>query len=218
VTTIGVPVKASSQSLLRAHLWHGIEGLAFLVITLGGIAVVEWREARRRRPVAGGGPAASAPSTTFVTGVRTWLVALVAACSVVAAGIHFRVMPEHFHEAWLYGTFFLCCALAQLGYAALVVWRPSRALLVVGAVANAVVVGLWLTTRLHGIPLGPAAGETEPFGLLDTAASSAEAFLVVVALAAASPWAARRPSPVVDQPVPAYDVPRQPGPRVDARR
>jgi hypothetical protein len=42
---------AKSGGLLATHFWHGIEAFAFLAVTLGGIAVVEWWQRRdRRRP------------------------------------------------------------------------------------------------------------------------------------------------------------------------
>jgi hypothetical protein len=110
------------------------------------------------------------------------LVVVVAAASVVAAAVHALVAPEHFAESPLYGWFFVVTAVAGLGYAAWVVLRPSRWLLLSGAAANAAIVGLWLFTRLVAVPLGPGAGETEAFGALDVIASVAE----LVSLAAAS--------------------------------
>ena len=131
----------------------GFAGLPQLLIPVlaGGAAVV-----RDRHP--------AAPRS---------LLAL-AAASVIAAVVHVWVAPEHFAESALYGTFFVATAVAGLGYAALVLARPSRGLLLAGAAGNAAVVGLWLVTRLVAVPLGPGAGETEPFGGLDVLASAAE--------------------------------------------
>ena len=95
------------------------------------------------------------------------------------------MVPEHLREAGLYGAFFLALAAAQLAYAGAVLARPSRALLVAGAVASALVVALWLQTRLVGVPLGPGAGEREPFGLLDLLCAAAEAATAGAALVAA---------------------------------
>lgn len=50
----------------------------------------------------------------------------VAALSLLAALIHFWVMPEHFGEWWGYGISFLIAASAQLLYVPLLLRRPSR--------------------------------------------------------------------------------------------
>jgi hypothetical protein len=104
----------------------------------------------------------------------------IGACSVVAGAVHLSIIRDHFREAVLYGLFFLLLTVAQFGFAAWVIWRPGAGLFKAGAVASLAVVLLWLATRTTGIPLGPAAGETEPFGALDIVASAAE--LVTAAL------------------------------------
>jgi hypothetical protein len=107
-------------------------------------------------------------------------VTLVTAAAAVAAGlVHLVVLPVHLRESLLYGAFFAATAAAQIGWAALVLVRPSRRLLTVGAAANAAVVLLWLLTRTVGIPLGPSAGEVESVSGLDLLATAAE--LAVVA-------------------------------------
>lgn len=113
-----------------------------------------------------------------MTRSKTWLYAA-AGLSVMAGLLHLLVMPEHFEE-WLgYGLFFLIVALAQLVYAVLLLRRPaSRALLVAGIVGNALIVGFWAFTRTVGVPLGPAAGEVEAIGVVDTASKLAELALI----------------------------------------
>jgi len=113
-----------------------------------------------------------------MTPSKTWLYAA-AGLSVVAGLLHLLVIPEHFEE-WLgYGLFFLIVALAQLVYAVLLLRRPaSRALLVAGIVGNALIVGFWTFTRTVGVPLGPAAGEVEAIGVVDTASKLAELALI----------------------------------------
>ena len=88
-------------------------------------------------------------------------------------------MPEHFDE-WLgYGLFFLVLALAQLVYSVLLLRRPSsRTVLVAGIVGNALIIGLWAVTRTVGIPLGPASGEVEAIGVVDTVSKLAELALI----------------------------------------
>jgi hypothetical protein len=117
------------------------------------------------------------------------LLPLVGLASAAAASVHLVVMPTHFHEAVLYGTFFALAAALQLGFAALTLARPSRALFVVGLLGNLSVVILWLMTRVVAIPLGPAAGTTESFGGLDVLATTFE-----VAIVAGSIALLRRPS------------------------
>ena len=141
----------------------GLTGLPMLLLPVlaGGAAVV-----RDRRPDA-----------------QPWLLVL-AASSVVAAVVHLWVAPEHFGESALYGAFFLATAVAGFGYAAWILARPTRRLLLAGTAANTAIVGLWLVTRLVAVPLGPGAGETEPFGALDVLASGAELVALVVCLVA----------------------------------
>jgi hypothetical protein len=147
---------------LGGHLWHLIEGVGFLVISLGGIASAELIQARRRRR---GAPDSVQPVAD--ASYRATLLPIVALSSVASALVHYVVMPEHFEEATLYGMFFLVSATAQLVYAAMLLARPSRALLTAGAIGNFAIVVLWLVTRTVGIPLGPAAGEVESVGGLD---------------------------------------------------
>jgi hypothetical protein len=157
------------------HLWHIIEGLGFLVISLGGVGFAEYVQASKRD----GGPRSATPSSDRRAAT---LLPLVALAGVGAAGVHFVVMPEHFEEATVYGLFFLFAATAQLLYSAWLLLRPSRALLAVGAFGNIAIVGLWLVTRLVGIPLGPGAGTTEEFGGLDLLATGFELTVVIGAI------------------------------------
>jgi hypothetical protein len=107
-----------------------------------------------------------------------WL-ALAAVCSTVSAVVHVVVMPGHLEELWLFGVFFGLLAVLQLGYAGLLALRPTRGLLVAGALVNAATVGLWLASRTVGLPLGPEAGTPEPVGLLDLTSTLAELVLLV---------------------------------------
>jgi hypothetical protein len=167
---------ARSQSFQASnHVWHIVEGLGFLIVSLGGIALTEYIQARRRA----GGPRNPTPSSDRRAAT---LLPLVALAGAGAAGVHFVVMPEHFEEATIYGLFFLFAATSQLLYSAWLLVRPSRSLLAVGAVGNIVIVGLWLVTRLVGIPLGPGAGTTEEFGGLDLLATGFELTVVIGAI------------------------------------
>lgn len=105
--------------------------------------------------------------------------------SVGAAVIHFAVLGEHWQEWWGYGLFFGASAWLQLAWAAAVAWRPSRLILLTGAVSNLAIAALWLLTRTAGIPLGPASGETEDAAFIDTLASGFELAIALGATAIA---------------------------------
>ena len=102
--------------------------------------------------------------------------------SLIVAGIHVSVCPEHFKENALYGSFFVVLATSQAGWAALVLARPRRLILRLGAAANVATIGLWLVSRTSGLPFGPEKWEVESFGRLDIAASVIEAALAAAAL------------------------------------
>ena len=100
--------------------------------------------------------------------------------SLLAAGIHLWAMPEHFEEWWGYGAFFLASAVAQGSYAAALLSRPGRPLLLLGVGGNLSIVALYLVTRTVGIPFfGPHAWEVEGVGVADLFATAAELGLVV---------------------------------------
>jgi hypothetical protein len=79
-------------------------------------------------------------------------VALVS--SAAAAGVHAAVGPQHFEEGALFGLFFVGSALLQLLWAGLVTVHRSKGLLVLGALGNLAVIGLWAVTRTVGLPFG----------------------------------------------------------------
>lgn len=86
----------------------------------------------------------------------------VAACSLVAAVIHYWLIPEHYNQWWGYGVFFTVSAIAQAFFCGAVVLWPSRRIFVAGTVLNAGLAALYLWTRTVGIPLfGPDAGSVE---------------------------------------------------------
>ena len=112
-------------------------------------------------------------------GARSPWLAVAAVSSVVAAVVHVVVMLEHLEEQWLFGVFFGVLAVVQLCYAGVLALRPTRDVLVAGALVNALTVALWLVSRTVGLPLGPGAGTPEPAGLLDVTATAAELTLLV---------------------------------------
>jgi len=109
------------------------------------------------------------------------LVVLCAGLSTAAGIIHLIVTPSHFEE-WLgYGVFFLLAAIAQIGYAVVLMTNSSNpTLLWAGICGNGAIILLWLITRTVGIPfLGPDAWEIEPVGLLDSISKIIEIFLII---------------------------------------
>ena len=160
----------TAGSALAVHGWHVAGAAVFLVAGLAAAAIADARES--------GG---SSPQRLRQIIAMPWLV-VCAAATVAAAAVHVYVVPEHFAESALYGSFFVGLAALQLGWAALVLVRPSRALLVGGVAGNASVVLLWLMTRLVAVPLGPGAGEREGFGRLDVFATSCELLVIVAAV------------------------------------
>lgn len=146
------------------HGEHGGAGVVYLLTAClaaaaGALVVPAYVTARRLRPEAARAAAALA--------------------SAAAATIHFSVIAEHVEEWWLFGLFFAVAGLAQLAWALLVLSRPSRQLLLAGIAGNAAIALMWLVSRTAGLPLGPDAGQAEPFGRLDGLAAGFELVAVV---------------------------------------
>ena len=73
----------------------------------------------------------------------------------------------------------MAAALAQGAYAAALLRRPSRRMLLAGILGNSSIVLLYLATRTLGVPaVGPHAGEDEAIGVLDACATVSEVVLV----------------------------------------
>jgi hypothetical protein len=132
--------------------------------------------------------------TTLAT-ARPYLTGGLAALSAGAAAIHFAVIFEHFDEYVLYGVFFLIISWAQLIWAAVVMWRPSRLWLWLGIAGNALVLAVYLASRTTGLPIGPDINNPEPVGGLDVVSGILE--VALIAGCAALLW---RPS-LADRPV-----------------
>ena len=109
------------------------------------------------------------------------LVYMAAGLSLVAALIHLWVTPAHFEEWRGYGLFFLLTAISQGTYCAALLCWPRRGLLLLGAVGNLLVMGLYLLSWTVGIPLfGPHAGEVEAVGVAGLCATASELALLTV--------------------------------------
>lgn len=102
-----------------------------------------------------------------------------ATLSLGAGAIHFAVISAHFAEYWVFGVFFAVLAWYQAIWALLYALRPHRMLALTALLVNAGTVALWLWTRTVGVPIGPTAGELEPIGAPDVAATIFEVAIVV---------------------------------------
>ena len=105
------------------------------------------------------------------------------ALSLGAGVIHFAHAGEHFDLTWYHGTFFAVVAWLQLSWAAAVIVRPTRNLLLVGMLGNVVVIGTWIVSRTTGLPFGPGKNVAEDIALSDALATGFEVAIVLVALA-----------------------------------
>ena len=131
-------------------------------------------------------------------GVAT-LVGIVAGCAGV---LHLLASRDHLEHP-LVASFFVVLALAQFGWAALVVWQRSSLILTLGIVGNLAVVGIWAFSRTTGLPFYEPIKAVEPVGIADATATMFEIIAVLGAgLLLVLPVAAR-----------AVLVPRQRGQR-----
>ena len=110
---------------------------------------------------------------------RPYILGGLASLSVGAAAIHFAVIFEHFAEYALYGAFFLVISWAQMIWAAVVLWRPSRLWLWLGMTGNALVFVVYVASRTAGLPVGPDVGSPEPLGGLDVVSATLELALII---------------------------------------
>jgi hypothetical protein len=104
---------------------------------------------------------------------------LLATASAAAGVIHLVMVPSH-ASAWLpEGIAFALAGWFQIGVAALLLRRPSAALLRVSCLANLVFIAAWAWTRVAGPPFGPEAGMAHPATFIDVTCVLLEAIVVV---------------------------------------
>ena len=115
-----------------------------------------------------------------------------AALSLGAAAIHFAMTSAHFDSYWLYGIFFAATGWFQFLWALAVVKWPTRPVLTVGLVVNALIIGVWVLSRTVGVFVGPHADTTEAIELSDLLATGAEVLVVIGAAALLSPAVAAK--------------------------
>jgi len=113
-----------------------------------------------------------------------------ALCSAAAGTIHFAVIRPHWDEYVPFAVLFAVVGAFQLVWATVVLVRPARSVLLLGAVVNFGVAGAWVLSRTAGLPIGPDAWTPETVGVADVAATLFE--VVIAAGSAASLSSARR--------------------------
>lgn len=119
----------------------------------------------------------------------------VAILSAATAVIHFAVAGAHFEEYWIFGVFMLVVGWLQALWAAALVIRPSRWLIVSGALIDTAVIAVYLVTRTAGDVVGPTPNSAEPVGFGDALCTVLEAAVVVGCLwllLSAKDWRVRR--------------------------
>ena len=115
--------------------------------------------------------------------VRWSTAALTAAVlSLVAGWIHFAYVSSHWRDWWAYGAFFLGSALFQALFAPAMLKWPNMWTALAGVTGNLGIVGMYVWSRTHGIPMGPHTGIVEKATLVDLSCTAVEIVLVGILL------------------------------------
>jgi hypothetical protein len=122
-------------------------------------------------------PAASQESAAYTTSETVLL--LVAAVAGVGGLIHVGAAVDHAAEFLLYTGVFAALAMIQLTWAAMILRRPSRRVLLSGCVFNVGIIGLWAASRTVGVPVAPRPWVAEAVGVPDLLETSGELVTVI---------------------------------------
>ncbi len=102
--------------------------------------------------------------------------------SIAAGVIHLTAASAHGEHAPIL-AFFVGTGIAQIIFGTAVLTpRPSRLLLRAGALGNVGLIGVWLASRLSGLPFIEGADHVEPVGVKDTATAALELLVIAGAL------------------------------------
>jgi hypothetical protein len=99
--------------------------------------------------------------------------------------IHIGAAVDHFGEFPLYTLVFAVLATVQIVWAAMILRRPFRRVLLVGCAFNVGVIGLWVVSRTVGVPIAPRAWVPETVGVADLVETGGEVVTVIAALSVA---------------------------------
>lgn len=124
-------------------------------------------------------PGASDKPAGYTT--RETVLLLVAAIAFIGGLIHIGAAVDHFSEFPLYTLVFGLLATVQMTWAALILRRPSRRVLLFGCAFNLGVIALWGASRTIGVPLAPRAWVPEAVGVADLVETVGE-FATVIAV------------------------------------
>jgi hypothetical protein len=113
------------------------------------------------------------------------VVLLVAGVAFMGGLIHTGAAVDHFGEFPLYTLVFGVLATVQIAWAAMILWRPSRRVLLFGCAFNIGVIGLWVASRTVGVPIAPRAWVPEAVGVADLVETVGEVVTVIAALSVA---------------------------------
>ncbi|WP_295694750.1 hypothetical protein [Lapillicoccus sp.] len=121
------------------------------------------------------------------TGLAPDVRLLLAAALVGAAVIHTAVVPEHLTEWPAAGVFFVVLSIVEVATASALLLGPTRVTrstqLVVTVLVSGAPLVVWASSRIVGLPFGPAPGEREPVGAPDVVAGLLELGALLMALA-----------------------------------
>ena len=142
------------------------------------------------------------PGHLVVSG--TCLVAALISAGVGA--VHLSVAAEHQRHWWAYGAFFLAIGVFQVGFAAVLLRRPTWPVALTGIVVNVGIVLVYVLSRTVGLPITPPEGSAEdgtghagpdahiggigprePVGVLDLTATAGELILVALLVTLLTP-------------------------------
>ena len=120
---------------------------------------------------------------------------LTAGLALICGLIHIGAGVDHFREFALYTLVFSLLAVAQIAWAALLVWRPTPRWIALGCLLQVGIVALWVLSRTAGVPIAPKAWVPEEIGIADSVETLCElvtVFAAVAVLASSRSAAARR--------------------------
>ncbi|HEX3433003.1 MAG TPA: hypothetical protein VHT25_02975 [Solirubrobacteraceae bacterium] len=117
------------------------------------------------------------PYTTTET-----VLVLAAALVFVGGLIHVGAAVDHFAEFPLYTLVFCSLAAAQFAWAALLLRKPSRRVMLLGCGFELAIVALWVVSRTAGVPIAPTAWVPEEIGSADLVETIGECVAVIAVL------------------------------------
>src|SRR5215211_1922704 len=118
--------------------------------------------------------------------------AALALLSLGAGFLHAAVINAHEGHG-IASQVFTATAIFQVAWAGLLLARPSRWLVALGALANAALVGGWLLSRTSGIAFIDGFQDKEPVGFTDGVVVALEVLLVLGVVVLLRPARSERP-------------------------